>query len=417
MLVARTDIAYYRARKPRPGILRPHLKGGRLQVKEQMTPRERVMAALNHQEPDRVPLDLGQATGDGITVVAYRNLIRHLGLAERPIRIKHKFAQEALVDEDVLRRLRVDFRFLEPGAPDGWTDQSIDENSYMDEWGVVRTMPPGGYYYDLTGSPLAQDGTISAIERHRWPDPDDPGRYRGLRERARYLHEETDYAVVAILNCAFFLRCCELRGWEAFYMDVVANVEFAEALMDRYLSIKMRIAERALEEVGEYVDVVMATSDDLGAIDRPLISPTLYRSLIKPRQKRTFDFFKARTDAKLFYHNDGAIYPLIPDFIELGTDALNPVQVSAAGMGDTRKLKAEFGDKLTFWGAIDTQHVLPHGTPDEVREEVRRRIQDLGPGGGYVVCSVHNIQPEVPPANVVAMFDAAYELGRYPLSL
>jgi uroporphyrinogen decarboxylase len=137
--------------------------------------------------------------------------------------------------------------------------------------------------------------------------------------------------------------------------------------------------------------------------------------LIKPRQQQTFDFFKARTGAKLYYHTDGAIYPLIPDFIELGVDAPNPIQVSAAGMGDTKKLKEECGDRLTFWGAIDTHRVLPYGTPDAVRGEVGKRIQDLGPGGGYVVCPVHNIQPEVPQENIVAMYDAAYELGQYPL--
>jgi uroporphyrinogen decarboxylase len=381
-----------------------------------MTPRERVLATLNHQEPDRVPIDLGQAGGDGITAVAYRNLIRYLGLPERVIRIKHKFAQEALVDEDILRRFRVDFRFVEPGPPDGWTDVPVGENGYMDEWGVVRTMPPGCYYYDLTGSPL-EEASLSAIADHPWPDPEDPGRYRGLRERARYLHEETDYAVVANLNCSFFLRCFELRGWANFYMDLAANRGFAEALMDRYLDIRLRIAELALEQIAEYIDVVMVTSDDLGMIDRPLISLPMYRELVKPRQKRTFAFFRERTDAKLFYHCDGAVYPLIPDFIELGVDALNPIQLNAAGMGDTKKLKAEFGDKLTFWGAIDTHHVLPNGRPDEVRAEVRQRIKDLAPGGGYVVCSVHHIQPEVPPENVVAMFDAAHEFGRYPIAL
>ena len=138
--------------------------------------------------------------------------------------------------------------------------------------------------------------------------------------------------------------------------------------------------------------------------------------MIKPLQKKTFDFFKARTPAKRFFHSDGALYPIIADFIEIGVEVLNPIQVSAVGMGDTAKLKREFGDRLAFWGAIDTHQVLPLGTPEDVREEVRRRIADLGPGGGYVVCSVHNIQPEVPPENVVAMFDAAHELGRYPLN-
>ena len=382
-----------------------------------MMPRERVLATISHQEPDRVPLILSQTTGDGITIAAYRNLVHYLGLGERPIQVKDKRGQTARPDEDVLRRLRIDFRCAELGAPDGWKDVQIDEHTYKDEWGVVRTMPPGSYYYDVTGYPLAEDGTLSAIANYKWPDPLDPGRYRGLRERARFLHEETDHAVVINLNSSFFLRCCELRGWENFFMDMVANTEFAKALMDKFLDIRLAMAERALEEAGEYIDIIMATSDDVGMIDRSIVSPALYRKLIKPRQKKTFDFFRAHSKAKLFYHTDGAVYSLLPDFVDLGVDVLNPIQVSAAGMGDTKKMKAEFGDKLAFCGAIDTHHVLPSGTPEEVREEVRQRIIDLAPGGGYIVCSVHNIQPEVPPENVVAMFDAAYELGRYPLIL
>jgi uroporphyrinogen decarboxylase len=259
------------------------------------------------------------------------------------------------------------------------------------------------------------DDTKDAIDRHPWPDPEDPGRYRGLRERARELHEETDYAVVLNVNSAFFLRCAELRGWENFYMDMAGNPEFAYALMERYLEVRLRMAERALEEVGEHIDIVFTSSDDLGMTDRTIVSPEMYRQLIKPLQKKTFDFFKDRTPAKRFYHCDGALYPIIEDFIEIGVEVLNPIQVSAVGMGDTKKLKQEFGDRLAFWGAIDTNQVLPLGTTEDVREEVRQRITDLAPGGGYVLCSVHNIQPEVPPENVVAMFDSAYELGGYPL--
>jgi len=185
--------------------------------------------------------------------------------------------------------------------------------------------------------------------------------------------------------------------------------------LDRRLQIIMAITGRALEEAGEYIDVV-TTADDLGMMDRTLLSPAMYRAIVKPRQKRLFDFIKNRTAAKLFYHCDGAIYPLLPDLIEVGVEVLNPVQVSAAGMGDTKKLKSEFGDKLSFWGAIDNLRVLPFGSPQDVREEVTRRIQDLAPGGGYVVSSIQNIQPEVPAENVVAMFDAAYEFGRYPVA-
>ncbi|HEX9017005.1 MAG TPA: uroporphyrinogen decarboxylase family protein [Chloroflexota bacterium] len=385
-------------------------------MKAEMTPRERVVAALNHQEPDRVPLDLGGAIGDGITTIAYGHLRKYLGLPEVKIQIQHKFAQEARVDEDVLTRLRIDFRRVDYGEPDHWKDRAIDERTYADEYGVVRTMPPGGYYYDLTVPPFAEDATLSAIKSYPWPDPEDPGRFRGMRERARNLHENTNYAVAGMLNCSFFNRCFELRGWENFFMDLVANVEFAEALMDTYLDTRLRMAEIALEQIGEYLDVVVVSSDDLGMIDRTIVSPRVYRSLVKPRMKRTFDFFRERTNAKLYLHCDGAIYPFLPDIVEVGVDCLNPIQVSAAGMNDTAKMKAEFGDKLTFVGGIDTQYVLPSGSPAEVREEVRRRIQDMAPGGGYVVCSVHNIQPEVPPENVVAMFDSGYELGRYPIT-
>jgi uroporphyrinogen decarboxylase len=380
-----------------------------------MTSRERVMACLNHQEPDRVPVALGQAVGDGITLPAYRRLLASLGLDPDRAQLKDSRAQTARVDEEVLQRLRVDSRGIGLGAPDGWRDKWLDDHTVQDEWGVVRTRPPGSYYFDLCGSPLAQDNSLAAIDRYPWPDPHDAGRYRGLRESARRLHRETDFAVVLDLNCSFFLRCCELRGWENFYADLVADVAFAEALMDRYLEVRLAMAARALDEVGEDVDIVMVTSDDLGMTDRTLISPSLYRTLIKPRQKRTFDFFKARTAAKRYYHTDGAIYPLLGDFVEIGVEVLNPVEVRAAGMEDTGKLKREFGGALAFWGAIDTHHVLRAGTPADVRDEVWRRIRDLGPGGGYVVGPVHNIQPDVPPENVLAMYDAAHAMGRYPI--
>ena len=384
-------------------------------MKAEMKPRERVLTALKHQEPDRVPLDLGQAAGDGITAHAYGNLIHHLGLKKRSYRINNKMAQTVFVDEDILKRFRVDFRRVDLSSPDNWQDVSVGEDGYRDEWGVVRTRPKGGYYYDLSESPIKED-SISALERHLWPNPDDPGRYRGLRARARKLHQETDYAIVLQVNCSFFLRCAELRGWENFYMDLVRNPKFACALMDRYLDIRLRIAERALQEVEDNIDIAMVSTDDLGMNDRTLISPKMYRALIKPRQNRTFAFFKEKTQAKRFYHCDGAIYPFIEDFIEIGVEALNPLQVSAAGMDNTKKLKKNFGNRISFWGAIDTHHILPQGTQQEIYEEVQRRISDLGPGGGYVICPVHNIQPEVPPENVVAMFDAAHELGQYPLS-
>ena len=380
-----------------------------------MTSRERVMTALSLREPDRVPIDFAQAGGDGITIKAYQNLIEHLGLPDRPIRVQSRAAQSALVDEDVLERFRVDTRSLDIGQPDNWQDRPVGDDGYIDEWGLVRRRPSGGFYYDIVASPMAEMDTKTAIARFPWPDPLDPGRFRGLKEAARDLHENTNYAVVLQMNCTYFLRCGELRGWENFYMDLAGEPEFAVALMSRYLDYKLAVAERVLEEVGENADIVFCLSDDIGMADRTIVSPQMFRELIKPLQKRLFDFFKDRTKAKRFYHCDGAVYPIIEDFIEVGAEALNPVQVSATGMGDTEKLKREFGDRLAWWGAIDTYQVLPYGTVEDVRGEVQRRIQDLGPGGGYVLCAVHNVQPEVPPQNVVAMYDAAFEMGKYPL--
>ena len=188
------------------------------------------MATLNLQEPDRVPVDLSQAVGDGITVTAYQNLIKYLGLPDRQIRILAKLSQTARVDEDVLERFRIDFRRIDLGAPDNWKDKPVGEDGYRDEWGIVRRRPKDGFYYDIVTSPLAEDDTFASLDRYQWPDPDDPGRYRGLREQARQLHEETDYAVVLVINCSFFLRCAELRGWENFYMDLAGNPKFAFAL-------------------------------------------------------------------------------------------------------------------------------------------------------------------------------------------
>jgi uroporphyrinogen decarboxylase len=190
----------------------------------------------------------------------------------------------------------------------------------------------------------------------------------------------------------------------------LANQPFAEALMERGLEIQLEIGSKLLAEAGNFVDIIHI-SDDLGTQKAPMISPELYRKLIKPRQRKLFDFIRGRTEAKILFHSDGCVYPFIADFIEIGVDILNPVQVGAQDM-EPKKLKREFGSHLCFWGAVDTQHILPFGTPQDVRDEVRRRIEELGDRGGYVLSSVHNIQNEVPPENICAMFDAALEYGR-----
>ena len=379
-----------------------------------MTHRERLITALNHEEPDRVPRDLGALPVSGIHVNAYARLIRYLGIDEEPQRALDSYEQRSLmasVSETVLRRFDVDCRELHMGEPERTPPSPVGDRFFQDEWGVTWERPEGGHFINVDGPLQKGEPTLADLEGHRWPDPKDPGRVRGIKQKAVELHEGTDYAVVLNLHDAIIGACQRLRGFGLWLEDLVANPVYAEGLMEHVLAVSTGIAEFVLSEVGEYVDVVMFP-EDLGFQDRPFMRPELYRRKLKPRHRRLVDAIKRNTKAKVIVHCDGAIFPLIPDLIDIGVDAINPVQVSAAGM-DTRHLKSEFGDHMGFWGGIDTHHVLPSGTPEDVRNEVRTRIADLGPGGGYVLGSVHNIQAEVPPENVEAMFDAAEEFGRY----
>jgi uroporphyrinogen decarboxylase len=205
-----------------------------------------------------------------------------------------------------------------------------------------------------------------------------------------------------------------MRGFENFFCDMVDNVAFAEALMDKICEIKMQYWAKALEILGPNV-MMISEADDLASQNACLCSPALYRKLIKPRHTKLFAFIRkhAKAPVKIFYHSCGAVAPLIPDLIESGIDILNPVQVSATGM-DTKELKRRFGKDITFYGGgVDTQHVLPHGTPQQVKDEVRRRVDDLAPGGGFIFNTVHNIQADVPAENIVAMWEALQEYGVY----
>jgi uroporphyrinogen decarboxylase len=204
-----------------------------------------------------------------------------------------------------------------------------------------------------------------------------------------------------------------LRGLEQMLIDMATDPQFVSALLAKVLEINLIAAERFLGAVGSYVDIVRAT-DDLASQRGPLISLRMFRRYLKPVYKQYFDFIKSRTDAKILFHSCGNIVDLLDDLIEVGVDIINPIQVSA--MGNTRDLSLRFGDRVTFWGGIDTQHVLPHGSPADVEAEVRRRIRDLGAGGGFVAAAVHNIQPDVPPQNIIALAEAVRKHGRYPLA-
>ncbi len=385
-----------------------------------MLARERVLMALNHEEPDRVPIDLGSTQVTAICRNAYADLLARLGLSGREIQIVDMVQQLAGVDEDVLQALEVDFRPIKTNPPADYRLQVHDEGdyeTYLDQWGArLRRPKVGGHYFDYFEYPI-KESTLQALESYSWPDPDDPSRYEGLRERARALRERTPYALVGEcgLGGDILARPQWIRGYAESMLDLAADPDFAEAFMERLTQIALRAWNHFLDEVGEYLDVA-TFGDDLGMQDRPLISPAMYRRLIKPRHARIVEAIKARTKAKVFMHSCGAVTEFIPDIIEIGVDILNPIQVSATGMDDTAELKRRYGQHLTFWGGVcNSQRVLPFGTLTEVQEETQRRIADLAPGGGFVFAPVHNIQDDVSGEKTLALYRTAREQGRYPI--
>jgi uroporphyrinogen decarboxylase len=382
-----------------------------------MNHRERALATLNHLEPDRVPLDLGSTRNTGILIEPYKALVNHLGL-EVPINKnddygQSKIAQVANPDEAVLQYLDIDFRGIFLGKPDSSMERMLPDGSHQDELGVIRRRPPGSHYFDIVHHPFNRNITFSDIRNWNWPDPSDRGYTRGLKDRAVNIRKSLDCALVLHLQDIIVHPSQYMRGYERWYMDFVLEPDLICSLMDAILEFRMVLTERALQEVGNLIDVV-SCSDDVADQRGPQISPKMYRKFIKPRHQQYFSLIRSLTSAKILYHSCGAVTKLIPDFIDLSIDFLNPIQVSADGM-DTSWLKREYGKELGFWGAIDTSHVLPFENPEDVKVEVSERICDLAPGGGYVLAAVHNIQPNVPPQNIIAMYKAAHEFGSFPI--
>ena len=380
-----------------------------------MTGRERIRAAVEHREPDRVPVDFGGSMVTSIHESGYDNLKKHLNLCvDRETEIARGRSLVAKVDPEVQDALGVDARMLIVNSPDGWDHTPKNREKVVDEWGIEWEMPEGFSNYEITRAPLGGTITPADVRGHKWPDPISPrftGGLEGLRENARRLRESTDKAVVANLAVQIHTQSYFLRGFTEYLMDMAMNPGLIEAIQDRVLEIFQERARLIMAEVGDLVDVVYV-ADDLGMQTGPLFSPEMYRRTLKPRQKKLFETIKQGSDVKILYHTCGAVVDFIDDLVDVGVDILNPVQVTARGM-DTRELKKRFGDRICFWGGIDTQKVLPFGTPAEVREEVKRRLDDLADGGGYVLAAVHNIRPEVPPENIMAMIETAAEFGVY----
>ena len=376
-----------------------------------MTHRERLRTALEHREPDRVPIDFGSSSNTGIVIRAYERLKDYLGVKTPTILLDKPFQLARVApDEELLEMLGVDTRGIFPRSREGWEDKVYPDGSYEDEWGLVRTMPKGGFYYDIVKSPFQDSITPLILDNFNWPDGKDPSRTKGMREEAHNYHKK-GYAVVINIRNGFIAQSQFMRGFEGWFTEIALDPEAICDLMDRILQYQIDLIHSILGEVEDKVDVVVY-GDDIGTQSGPMISPNSYRRYLKPRQARLFQAIREKTTAKIHYHTCGGVYPFISDFIEIGVDVLNPIQVSAKDM-DPARLKREFGDKLSFWGGIDTHNVLPYGTPGDVRTEVRRRLAQMAEGGGYVLNSVHNIQADVPPENIMAMFEAALEYGDY----
>jgi uroporphyrinogen decarboxylase len=394
-----------------------------------MTSRERVLRAVRHEATDRIPIDFGGMASTGIMAIAYARLKETLGISSGQVRVYDIGQQLAEVEPEILDRFGVDVISLEHSLigeqsslwkpwrlPDGTPCQipaALDLRSDEEQGGwliwengvPVQRMAPGCLYFEFIYHPLAEAATPSDLENFPCPLISDE-KLRFIEKRAETLTANTDYAIMANFGGSILEAGQGLRGWGQFMMDLAGGGTFTEDLIGGIVDWHLQNLSLYLEAVGDKVQIIQF-GDDLGTQDRLQISPEMYRKYIHPGHALLFQAVHQNTDCAVFLHSCGSIYALIPDLIDAGVDILNPVQTSAAQM-DPRQLKADFGDQITFWGGgCDTQHVLPNATPDEVAQNVAERISIFAPGGGFVFNQIHNIQADVPPENIIAMFDAA----------
>jgi uroporphyrinogen decarboxylase len=384
--------------------------------RETMSPRQRVLGALAHQETDRVPIDLGSTWISTTTIPFYEKLKGYFGI-DRPTELMERNMQVCHIDEEILRQLSVDTRFVAGNAPELDRNQSVElgEGHYRDMWGIEWRKPPTSFYYDLHRPPLAGEISKSDILHHPWPDPADPGYTRDLRPRVQAMRAQTDCALVLNLSL-WILQCSQnVRGYEDWFVDLATQPDLLEALADCLTESMLGPLEAVTSEVGDLVDVI-SVSDDIGHQDRLSMSPATYRRVFKPRHARLMEAIRSRSPAPVMWHTCGSVVEVIDDLAEIGVACLNPVQTNAARM-DPAMLKSEFGDRMAFWGGIDSVHILNGGSAEDIRHEVRTKIGLLAPGGGYVLNPTHNVQPDVPVENLITMIEAGLEYGRFPLGI
>jgi uroporphyrinogen decarboxylase len=379
-----------------------------------MRSRERALTAFAHREPDRIPIDLGSHGASLIRREVYDAVCSLWGIPEEDDLGTVMASGLVMPGTAFQQRIGADFVGVGLECLETW-EPLPEDGRFRDEWGVTWIRMGDAEPAVLFG-PLERSD-ITAAEILDWdgyPEGDDPRRYGDIAQRVAAIRSRSDAAIVLDFHYGVIRECQRLRGFAPWLMDLIADPARAEAVMVKVTETITAIADHVLGLIADEIDVFFFP-DDMGFQDSPYMNPQMYRDQVKPFHASFLKEVRSRTDALIMMHNDGAIRDWLGDYVEIGVQALNPVQVSAAGMGDTAALKADFGEDLVFWGAIDTQHVLPFGSPQDVKDEVRRRIETLGPGGGYVLAPGHCIQAEVPPQNAMAMFEAALEMGSYPL--
>jgi uroporphyrinogen decarboxylase len=374
-----------------------------------MTSRERFRKAIHHEQPDRVPVDVGQDFHNGIHEVAYANLLKHLGETDK-IRLYDQMQHLAVVKESVLNRLRADTRYVFANAPASFTLTKSPDGSWADEWGIRRKTC--GYYDEACQHPLA-GCDLATARTFRFPDPLDKTRFTGVRDKVRRLRETTDYALIAGSPATLFYLTSELMGFEEYLEKLLTDRIVIETLVDRMLGFWIEFFGPYLDALGDCVEMIWM-GDDWGMQQGPIIPPQLFREIFVPRYRQFCSFVKKRAPVKIALHSCGSVAWALDDFAEAGIDVIHPLQGDACSMGDPEMLKRRFGKQLAFYSNLCNQTLLPHGTPEQVCNDVIRKLRALAPGGGYIVSAGHNIQADVPPQNILALFDTAFQHGVYP---
>ncbi len=409
-----------------------------------MTSRERVLASIEHRQPDRVAVDMGGTPSSGISAIAYNRLATHLGVSTSKTQIYDVVQELAQPEPWFIERFGIDV--LDIGRtfndqPGDWSDTILPGAwkvqypawfkpvrkgdayfAYAPDGTLLAERPVGANFYDqrifpyldnypgnYQDLPKAMDKVLwSALVHSPWDHAHEPGFWDELRARTVALRQTTDKALMVVVGCNLFEWGTFLRRIDNFLMDLLAEPEEVEKLLDALMEVHLKTLATVCEKLGDVVDIVRF-GDDLGHDGGPLMSPDIYRTLFKPRHKQLVDYVKKHSTMKTFLHTCGSIYDVMPDLIEVGYDILNPIQTSAKKM-DAATLKREFGKDVTFWGAgVDTRAVLNRGTPAQVRADVLERLSILAKDGGFVFNPVHNILPDCPPENIVAMFAAIAE--------